>query len=189
MDKRLLTQIQATREAGTVRRCHIVQHHGLYNMAQHSYGAASLLLLLHPAPSRELIKATLWHDVGERWLGDMPAPAKWENPTLGAVYEEAERQLLRRLGLLDFISEDDHLWLKAVDTLDLWLWCREEEALGSNTVTDMRLACEKVLDDRQLAGTLPAAAFGFYATVKRQPYKRLSDLFGEAMHGFGEAEA
>jgi hypothetical protein len=39
----LLTRLSATREAGTVRRCHIVPHHGQYNIAQHSYGAVSLL--------------------------------------------------------------------------------------------------------------------------------------------------
>lgn len=53
----LLTRIAATREAGTVRRCHIVPHQGQYNIAQHSYGAVSLLLLLHPHPSLKIGRA------------------------------------------------------------------------------------------------------------------------------------
>jgi len=36
MDRKTLTQVLAAREAGTVRRCHIVPHHGQYNLAQHS---------------------------------------------------------------------------------------------------------------------------------------------------------
>lgn len=184
----LLTRIAATREAGTVRRCHIVPHHGQYNIAQHSYGAASLLLLLHPCPSRELVKAVLWHDVGERWLGDMPAPAKWDNPELGRVYEEAEQKLLERLGLAQKLTDEELNWLKAVDTLDLWLWCREEEALGNEAVTAMRRACEAVTEKRGLEGSLPEPVRAFYVAAKQQPHRRLSDFFEEVVRdGLGEA--
>lgn len=190
MDRKTLTQVLATREAGTVRRCHTVPHHGQYNLAQHSYGAVSLLLLLHPEPSLNLIKAVQWHDVGERWLGDMPAPAKWDNPDLGRVYEEAEQKLLERLGLAQKLTDEELNWLKAVDTLELWLWCREEEALGNEAVSAMRRACEEVTEKRRLEGSLPALVAGFYVVAKHQPHRRLSDFFEEAVRdGLGEAEA
>lgn len=189
MNKRLQTRIQATREAGTVRRCHIVPHHGQYNIAQHSYGAVSLLLLLNPEPSLNLIKAVQWHDAGERWLGDMPAPAKWDNFDLGQVYEAAERRVLDAIGLLPELTREEEHWLKAVDTLDLWLWCREEEALGNATVKAMRLACEKVTDARALDGTLPKPVAAFYAATRQQEHQRLSDFFSEVRDGLGETEA
>jgi len=188
MDRRILTQVLATREAGTVRRCHIFPHHGPYNIAQHSYGAVSLLLLLHPEPSLNLVKAVLWHDVGERWLGDMPAPAKWDNPELGRVYEEAEQKLLARLGLAQELTDEELNWLKAVDTLDLWLWCREEEALGNEAVTAKRRACEEVMEKRGLEGSLPEPVRAFYVSAKQQPHRRLSDFFEEVVRdGLGEA--
>lgn len=174
----LLTRLAATREAGTVRRCHIVPHHGQYNIAQHSYGAVSLLLLLHPKPSLKLIKAVQWHDVAERWLGDVPAPAKWTHTELGEAYERAEEELLKRLGLFGELTDLEVAWLKAVDTLELWLWCREEEeALGNAAVTPMRRACEKVTEKRQLEGSLPAIAAQLYDALRQYPHKRLSDFF------------
>lgn len=185
----LLTRLAATREAGTVRRCHIVPHHGQYNIAQHSYGAVSLLLLLHPKPSLKLIKAVQWHDVAERWLGDVPAPAKWEHTELGEVYERAEAELLKRLGLFAQLTDLEQEWLKAVDTLELWLWCREEEALGNAAVTPMRLACEKVTEKRRLEGSLPELAAQLYDALRQSPHKRLSDFFEEVERGLGEAEA
>ena len=189
LSSRLRTRLAATREAGTVRRCHIVPHHGQYNIAQHSYGAVSLVLLLHPNPSVSLIKAVQWHDVAERWLGDVPAPAKWDNPELGEVYERTEAQLLNRLGLFAQLTAEEQAWLKAVDTLELWLWCREEEALGNAAVTPMRLACEKVTEKRRLEGSLPEPVCALYAAAKAQPHRRLSDFFEEVMRGLGEAEA
>ena len=70
-------RVLAAREGGNVLRCHTVPHHGQYSVGKHSYDALSLLLLLHPNPSMNLVKATLWHDCAERFVGDMPAPAKW----------------------------------------------------------------------------------------------------------------
>lgn len=185
-----VVRLTATREAGTVRRCHIVPHHGQYNIAQHSYGAVSLLLLLHPAPSVDLIKAVQWHDVGERWLGDMPAPAKWENPELGRIYEAAEERVLRALDLLPDLPEPDLQWLKAVDTLELWLWCREEEALGNSRVTPMREACERVTEERERVGVLPGAVARLYGRLRASPQLRLPDFFEEVLaDGPGETEA
>jgi len=185
----LLIRVTATREAGDVRRCHIVPHHGQYNVAQHSYGAMSLLLLLHPNPSLDLIKAVQWHDCAERWLGDIPAPAKWTSSELGRVYEQAEEKVLKVLGLLPSLGREETNWLKAVDTLDLWLWCREEEAMGNETVSAMRRACETVTETRDLEGSLPEPVRMFYAAAKAYPHRRLSDFFEEVEHGLGEAGA
>lgn len=173
-------QVLATREAGAVRRCHIIPHHGQYNIAQHSYGALSLLLLLHPGPSLALIKAVQWHDVGERWLGDMPAPAKYSNPELGRVYEEAEQAILETLELAQVLTEEETQWLKAVDTLDLWLWCWEEHRLGNKRVQQMFQVCFDVLMKRHDEGTLPGEV-RFFVDNFNSNRGRLSDFFEEAM--------
>jgi len=170
-----LVRVAATREGGAVRRCHIVPHHGLYNVAQHSYGAVSLLLILHPDPPLALIKAVQWHDVAERWLGDMPAPAKMVNAELAAEYELTEARILSRLGLLPNLTAGEKAWLRAVDVLDLWMWSREEERMGNGNVTRMRVACEQIL-----AGLdLPEEAAAFYAAEKAREPERLSDFWPE----------
>ena len=78
--------------------------------------------------------------------------------------------------------------MKAVDTLELWLWCREEEAMGNEAVTAMRRACEAVTEKRGLEGSLPEPVRAFYVAAKHQPHRRLSDFFEEVVRdGLGEA--
>jgi len=192
MNKATITQVAATREAGTVRRAHIIPHHGVYNVAQHSYGAASLLLLLNPDPSIALVKAVLWHDVAERWMGDVPAPVKMRQPELAEMIYDEEERILGALGLAQDLRTEEVLWLRAVDTLDLWLWSREEEALGNRAVIPIQRACEGILEEREKAGILPPSVSKFYRAILRCPHQRLSDFFDEVaingIPGFTEAE-
>lgn len=193
MNRRTPERIEATREGGLVERCHGTPHHGSYNVAQHSFGAVSLLLLLCPAPSLWLIKAVQWHDVAERWLGDMPSPAKSVNAELGRVYEETELKVLHTLGL-DYcadLSPEEADWLKAVDILELWLWTLEEETAGNAWVTNMRLSCEVAVDKLRHAGRFPAEAAAYYDARRVMPTVRLPDYFDEVerlFSGPGEAE-
>lgn len=128
-------RVLAAREGGNVLRCHTVPHHGQYSVGKHSYDALSLLLLLHPNPSMNLVKATLWHDCAERFVGDMPAPAKWLNQRLGEEYELAEREAQKASGLeLPELTEDEQNWLTAVDRVELLLWAEEQAALGNRHI-------------------------------------------------------
>jgi 5'-deoxynucleotidase YfbR-like HD superfamily hydrolase len=124
--------IRIIREAGHVKRCHTLPHHGSYNIAEHSWQAAMLLLHLHPNPSLDLVKAVMFHDVAERYCGDMPAPTKWAHPKLAEAQEDAEVAVLTKLGLLNYpLSLNDLAWLSAVDKLELLLWAYDQEALGN----------------------------------------------------------
>lgn len=130
-----IDQIMAAREAGHVQRCHVVPHHGAYNIDGHSYNALSLLLILHPAPgpSLFLVRAVLWHDHAERFVGDMPATAKWINYKLGEEYELCEARAHDKIGLVNLgeLSDNDRAWLDGVDKLELYMWCLDQEALGN----------------------------------------------------------
>lgn len=183
-----LVRVLATREGGAVRRCHAIPHNSTYNIAQHSFGAVSLLLLLHPNPSLALIKAVQWHDVAERWLGDMPSPGKGHDAELAEHYERVEAGLLDRLGLAQDLRVDEREWLKAVDTLELWLWCREEEALGNRNVARMRNACEVALGRLNVEKRLPVEVVMFYLTAQRKPHMRLSDYFVEVEQTIDEGD-
>lgn len=69
-------QVRAARESGAVRRAHIMHTLRHYDIAQHCYNMTAMLMLLHPEPSLTLIKAVMFHDVAERWTGDIPHTAK-----------------------------------------------------------------------------------------------------------------
>lgn len=134
-------RVLAAREAGAVQRSHTARQHGDYTVGQHSYDALSLLFLLHPDPSMNLVKAVLWHDAAERWLGDVPAPAKWDDEDLRIAYEKAERGVLRKWGFdegLKRLTDPEQDWLAAVDKLELWLWCMDQVAMGNQNIYGVR---------------------------------------------------
>lgn len=190
-----IVQILAAREGGRVKRGHALPFVGSYDNAQHTYGALSLLLLLHPNPSLALIRALCWHDVAERWFGDLPATAKEGNPDLREVYEAIESHALGVLGLSQTLLPEEQQWLKSIDTLELLLWCREELAMGNRNVTQWYENCVKYMDKRLLDKTVPAPLALLYGRLMKRPHARLSDYFNdierlmEGTDGPGEAGA
>lgn len=131
--------VQQIREGGHVQRCHVVPHVGSYSVAEHSWQAAVLYLCLCPDPNPVVTQAILLHDTQERWVGDAPAPAKWDFVALGRQYMIAESQARRALCLPQYdFTEEDHWWCKGVDVLELYLWCRDQEAFGNQHITELR---------------------------------------------------
>lgn len=170
-------RVQATREAGAVQRFHVARHTHNYDVAQHTFGAVNLLLILHPNPSIELVRAVMWHDVAERWTGDIPATAKWMSEELKAGSDRLEARILGHLGLEQKLNEEEERWLKAVDTLDAWLWCRENSSdphvdrIG-DTYTNY---IWKLIKDEKL----PTAANFFFQSVVNRPHTVLPDQLHE----------
>lgn len=101
--------------AGKVRRWHT--HHSLtQTVADHSHGVALFLLMHHPAPTLNLIKAALMHDLGEFITGDIPSPAKREFKKLGDAADEAEEIAMQKLGLkMPRLTAIEKVWLKWAD--------------------------------------------------------------------------
>ena len=127
----LQDRVTYLREASRVERVHTMPHHGTYSVGQHSYDMLCLLLLLHQDPSARLIRAVIWHDVPERWLGDMPAPAKWSDGELSKIYSRAEDRVVRALGIGEDLTAEENLWLSAIDKLECLLWAKEQLAMGN----------------------------------------------------------
>ncbi len=166
-------RVLAAREAGQVSRCHVVPHHGTYNDGIHSYNAASMMLILHPNPSVNLLRAILWHDGGERWVGDMPSPAKWHNEDLGDAYEAAEAKALAAWGLdegFKDLTEEDVNWIHAVDRLELWVWCFDQEMLGNKHIQNFKTNLEAYF--RRTMGEMPELCQDFYRSFV---WERLPD--------------
>lgn len=116
--------------SGLVRRWHTdpdMAHTGETN-AQHQWAVASLVLALHPAPSLDLVREALWHDVGEMGCGDLPAYFKAAQPDIAAAHAEVEAQI--RAGICPVITDlapNDLDWLILCDRLAAWLWMAERE--------------------------------------------------------------
>lgn len=129
--------VRRLREGGNVKRCHALVHndHG-YTDGKHSFDAACMLLVLHPNPSMNLLKFMLWHDTGERWVGDLPASAKWASSDLANCYEELEIKVWQ--SHLPMVHEawtaltiEDRHWIRAIDGLEFAFWCQDQLSIGN----------------------------------------------------------
>ena len=127
----LITKLKATREGGMVQRFHPIPHHGSYSVAEHTYGVLQLILIFHPNPTLNLVRAVQNHDVAERWIGDVPTPAKWLSPALRFALKDAEDLVETAYDLKVALSDHEHRWLKAADLLELWLWGQEQVEMGN----------------------------------------------------------
>lgn len=144
------TQILALREAANVQRCHTIQYDGSYDIAKHSYNALNLLLILFPEtipPSLSLIKAVLWHDIPERWTGDVPSPAKWSSPILKNALQSIEARIFKKLELnkcFENLTKNEKTWLRGVDLLELYLWVIEQLEGGNRLVFGIKRRIDNV---------------------------------------------
>ena len=130
------------REASRVKRCHNFPWIGEYSVGQHSFDMLTLCYQLHPAPTPQLIKAIVAHDLAERMVGDMPAPFKWAMPELAAEMHGVEDQILDRVEMYVPLTADEERWLHAIDRVELWLACQEQLRLGNQNAQTMIDALE-----------------------------------------------
>lgn len=179
----LTERILALREGGRVERTHTIPHVGEYNVAMHCYNAASLLLMLSTTPpSLNLIKAVLWHDVPERWTGDISAPAKWACPELKLLLDFLEMKIFEKLELANVFKElttEEQDWLSAVDLLELYIWAVEQnpDANSGNPWYEMRVRILRLFNTRYTKTPKEVWDFIDNFTWKRNP--ELDELLSE----------
>lgn len=168
-------RIRMLREAGHVRRCHtthVIGDH--YNVAYHSWNAAVLLMMLHPDPSPDLIKAVLLHDVGERFVGDLPAPMKWEFPAVKNEHGYVEKCIMNEMiGVILQLTDEDEEWLSSVDALEFFLYCADQLAMGNTHIAHAMTNITKHIRDRAVT---PVKKF-----VETFKWSRTNDRFSDAV--------
>lgn len=141
MDKSVVVmadRIIQTRSGGMVERGHCIPHQGSYNNAAHSWGVAMLMHAIWPEDFKRLVLVCLAHDVAESWVGDIPAPILRYSPEFRTVVGGMENTICASLGLPreDQLPPEDHAKLKACDRLELYLWCREQQAIGNTFIKE-----------------------------------------------------
>ena len=164
-------RIRHIRQAGRIGRCHQWPKVESYRNGQHTWGVCVLLRLLWPGRP-DLMDFALFHDVPEVSTGDIPSPAI----TRLGIGENLERENRRVFGLLRLPDEhalalsDWHI-LRAADSLDLWLWCWDEEALGNQAASQMKRSMDASFDKKNADGTLPPEAWSFIQDFRAEGWK------------------
>ena len=126
--------VQRFREASQVERSHTTPHHGSYTVGQHSFDMLTLLVTLYPDCRKELMLAVMYHDIAERWTGDIPHPAKQAHPEFAKQLAKLEARINRTLGIHVELTEMERFWLKGLDVVEYMLWCCNQAALGNKNV-------------------------------------------------------
>lgn len=141
-------RVKFCRESAQVERCHTKPYHGSYSTGAHSFNMLQMLLLLHPSPSIDLIKAVAFHDTAERVVGDLPWMAKNGHPDLRREYEEAEEEELEIRGLrMPYLTHDEKMWLKQLDLLEFYFWALDQIWVGNCNFSKDVDRCEDLIDN------------------------------------------
>lgn len=169
----LSERIRYIREAGQIERCHMWPKVRPYANAAHTYGVCVLLRLLWP-DERHLVDFALFHDVPERKTGDIASPTITRIPGLGDGLKGEERGVFAALALPDehALSDGDWAKLRSADSLDLWLWTFEEEALGNQVVLSLREDMDASWDRKHAAGELPPGVHDLIQQFRQKPWRR-----------------
>lgn len=144
-------KLRYLREAGHIQRWHLLPHIGDASVAAHSWNMAVLLLELKPDASKELIKYVLHHDVQERWMGDLPHDAKKMFHELRDASKKAEAVLIKEFGYMgtENLTEEDLRWVAALDILEAYMWCLDQEAFGNKNIVPTIKSFERQLAENQ----------------------------------------
>lgn len=171
-----VNRVKFAREAGAITRVH--QHKVVlgHDIAQHVYGALCILRVLHPSPSIDLVWAVLSHDKPERFTGDIPAPAKWHADWFDKEkYEGHENEILRTTGFdWKSLTEQEQKWLKAVDALEFYLFCLDQEMLGNKTLERPKRKMQSYIEER--VHVWPIQVRDFWVHLQEMPWSMCPEL-------------
>lgn len=156
-----------------VERAHVIPHVRPYTVAQHTYGVCCLCQLLWPSQPH-LLEFALFHDLPERWTGDVPGQVLNMTPALRKIFSEMDQDISMRFQLPSEhkLSKHDRACLKAADRLELWLWTYEEEAMGNRLVLGCRAELDTLFDN---AADLPPEVRSIINHVRRHGFHRLGE--------------
>ena len=169
-------KIKAIREGGQVKRCHARPDGGRsYNVAIHSYNMLGLLAVLYPSCSPRLYRAVVWHDVPERWIGDIPTPLKLLQPELAGLIHSAEEEIFEILDVDMSLTPEEEIWLKAVDITELWLWAREEIANKQMSNVELAKDCFKIIKELIEQDKFPEPIKEYVMNIKNEGHRFMPD--------------
>lgn len=112
-------QLVAVVGAGKTSRYHTHGDKLHQTVAAHTWGTVALILMANPHPEIALLKAAVFHDVGEHFTGDTPFPAKASDPQLKEILDRMEDDAIGRMGIVvPGLTEHEKKWLKWADMME-----------------------------------------------------------------------
>lgn len=156
-----MTLIENYRKMLNIQRLSGIYKTRSYNLAEHSFGVATLFI--HFAKKEELeyskqdIENVLNHDIVETVTFDLPYHVKNHNQITKKLWATLEEEIVKHFPHLEnftdahleksFSSVDLYRLFKACDILELYLFCKEEWTYGnmSPELQKVILKCESIL--------------------------------------------
>ena len=111
--------------AGKVHRYH--QDGWGQLVGEHTWRMLVVLLHFWPLASRSMVLAALYHDVAERYTGDMPSPVKCHSPQVLEAVRQMEQDFHEHLHIstTSELMVEDQARLSCADYLELCITCKE----------------------------------------------------------------
>lgn len=125
-----IVEAQLYRDAADTLRYHTQRTLRSQTVGAHSFNMLMLLNLIAPDSRKEVLQAIMFHDLPEKFTGDVPAPIKRASPALKVLMDELEMDLkpLYR----DFnLTPEEHALVKWVDLMELAMFGLEELKMGN----------------------------------------------------------
>lgn len=130
-----MNQIIELLTSGRVRRYHTVPCVEQQTVADHTWGVLALIAAYHPSPSAALFRHVIWHDMGEREIGDVPYTLCEIDDELKRKLNDYEKEIVEAkldgLQQVGQLTMDDYNWFKTCDMLELVFYCRHQWTLGN----------------------------------------------------------
>lgn len=121
------------RRGARVQRFHTEWTIGDCRIAEHSYNVTVLIDAITDGKARpELLRAALYHDQAEQFIGDVPAPVKWRSKALNnelAIMEDLFN--IENNIMPEVLTDEEQLLLKWADMLELLWFCYEQKLQGN----------------------------------------------------------
>jgi 5'-deoxynucleotidase YfbR-like HD superfamily hydrolase len=172
-------RIKFAREAANVVRSHSSSGNICDSVGLHSFNMVTMLLILHPKASRDLILACIKHDLAERITGDMPSPAKKRGIQHNAAQEDTELQInVEMFGSHEEVSlsDEDYKWFKGLDTLEYYCYLKDEVMSGNMAISPkLKRVEESILKSSHLYAVEVVNAFYL---IKEDNWFSMPDMEG-----------
>jgi hypothetical protein len=193
------------RDAGGVRRWHTESRWigERQTVGHHTFGVLVILTQITPKEqlTPRLIKAALFHDLGERVVGDVPSPTKWwmRYQTGGNPLDTLEGNILQAAGCNIELTNVEHQFLDTADMLDFCFEATEQFLMGNlgllslfDRVEKRHVRNQQLMSISQEATELYDSFRAIWAHAREQQNGVLREIAGfnlrklsDAMVGFG----
>ncbi len=173
----MIERVKFCREGAAVTRLHTISHLSTYNNGNHTFNMLAMLRLMNPLAGLNLVWAIIEHDMPERLTGDFPAPAKWwglvDKDRLTLIEMEINVEVFGQ-DTVQTLDGSELGWLKGLDILELYLFCKDEIELGNKSIIVMMNRIERYIEC--IRDLLPHEIVDFYYEVKHASWNTLPDL-------------